>query len=351
MTDVYRPFLIESHGRDEPDNGSKSKNLDSQEASRSTTSEVEAAEVEASDPTFRFRLKTFDNWPNPQISKTTLAKAGFVYTGQDDIVQCPLCKIEGYRWVSGDNPMEDHREWSPSCPFVRRVEHDHSEGSSRSLDTCGLYGVEILPNSVPEDNKIDFKKLGIHRINGALYEDKVSYESRLATFKNWPRSLKQRPADLAEAGFYYTGVGDHVMCFYCGGGLKDWVESDDPWEQHALWFDSCMFLILKKGAEFIESVKSNKDSNLSLPSLNGEIEAKEEEASAAEPSSEKCEELNGKESEVLEKTLCKICFKNEVAVVFLPCGHIVACVDCAAALKTCPVCRKPLEASLRAFLS
>ena len=30
-------------------------------------------------------------------------------------------------------------------------------------------------------------------------------EARLATFQEWPPGLEQRPGDLAEAGFYYTG--------------------------------------------------------------------------------------------------------------------------------------------------
>lgn len=30
-------------------------------------------------------------------------------------------------------------------------------------------------------------------------------EARLATFREWPSALQQRPEELAEAGFYYTG--------------------------------------------------------------------------------------------------------------------------------------------------
>ncbi|KAJ8939446.1 hypothetical protein NQ318_023072 [Aromia moschata] len=329
--------------RNEPDNGPK--------VSIETASLEKQSELNYT--SFQDRLSTYENWPNTQVSKVSLAEAGFVYTGEDDIVRCPFCNIEGYRWVSGDNPMEDHRLWRPNCSFIRRsIEHDHSQGSNRNPDTCGLYGIEILPNSVPEDTSLNLSRLGIHKNKGPVYEDKISYESRLATFKNWPKSLKQKPADLAEAGFYYTGVGDQTLCFYCGGGLKDWEENDEPWEQHALWFSKCVYLILKKGIEFIETVKQGRDRQLSLPSTSRE-ETKEEpqQPKVTEALSEKCEKLNGKATEVAEKTLCKICYKNELGVVFLPCGHIVACVDCASALKTCAVCRKPLEATVRAFLS
>ncbi|KAF7384454.1 hypothetical protein HZH68_014066 [Vespula germanica] len=37
--------------------------------------------------------------------------------------------------------------------------------------------------------------------------------------------------------------------------------------------------------------------------------------------------------------VCKICYNGELGVVFLPCGHMVACVDCAPEMTTCAVCR------------
>jgi hypothetical protein len=55
-----------------------------------------------------------------------------------------------------------------------------------------------------------------------------------------------------------TGAGDRVICFQCGGGLKDWAENDKPWEEHAKWFSKCPYLMLKKGADFISNATKNK---------------------------------------------------------------------------------------------
>jgi len=298
------------------------------------------------------RLKSFTNWPNKDIAKEVLAKAGFYYKNCNDIVQCPFCHIEGYQWVAGDNPMEDHRVWSPNCPFVMNsVEHGNNSPNSprRNVDTCGLYGVEILPNSVPEDEQeIHLEKLGIQKNKGPAYPEKFSVDSRLTSFAAWPKSIKQTPHVLAEAGFFYVGVGDQTLCFHCGGGLKDWEENDDPWEEHALWFPKCPYLFLKKGPEYIEQVKQKKDPRAPLAQSPSSSKAKE--SSETEQLGVKSE-TSSEEKDRDEKTLCKICYKNEVGVVFLPCGHIVACVECSAALKTCAVCRKPLEATVRAFLS
>ena len=32
------------------------------------------------------------------------------------------------------------------------------------------------------------------------------------------------------------GSDDRKFCFYCGGGLKDWLRIDDPWKEQAAWF-------------------------------------------------------------------------------------------------------------------
>jgi len=29
------------------------------------------------------------------------------------------------------------------------------------------------------------------------------------------------------------GSQNRTVCFHCGGGLKDWLPTDDPWKEHA----------------------------------------------------------------------------------------------------------------------
>ena len=35
---------------------------------------------------------------------------------------------------------------------------------------------------------------------------------------------------------------DYVRCPFCGGGLRNWDRSDDPWVEHAKWFGNCSFI-------------------------------------------------------------------------------------------------------------
>lgn len=38
-------------------------------------------------------------------------------------------------------------------------------------------------------------------------------------------------------------------------------------------------------------------------------------------------------------TLCKVCYKNEISVVLLPCKHVHSCYKCATKRNDCPECK------------
>ena len=69
-------------------------------------------------------------------------------------------------------------------------------------------------------------------------------------------------------------------------------------------------------------------------------------------STECLDELKTAENKSVDDArVCKICYNNELGVVFLPCGHMVACVKCAPGMTSCAVCRKAVTATVRAFFS
>ena len=66
------------------------------------------------------RYSTFESWPiSHYIKPYDLAKAGFVYTGYSDKVECVKCKIVLNKFEIDDIPMLEHTRWSPKCPLVR----------------------------------------------------------------------------------------------------------------------------------------------------------------------------------------------------------------------------------------
>ena len=71
---------------------------------------------------------------------------------------------------------------------------------------------------------------------------KSYYSDRIKTFDKWPKQIQQIPEELAQAGFYYTNIGDKVKCFYCGLILYNWEKGDDVFVEHRRHCNTCKFM-------------------------------------------------------------------------------------------------------------
>ncbi|AKR17350.1 IAP-3 [Urbanus proteus nucleopolyhedrovirus] len=259
------------------------------------------------------RLKTFVNWTSDCVTPEALAKNGFYYLGVGDETRCAFCKVEIMRWQHGDDPMLDHKKFAPQCKFAYN-----------GYDTCGMFD---LSNVAKQQNA--FKPINTEYRN---------ISTRLKSFDDWPKSLQQKPTQLAEAGFFYSGRGDKVVCFYCDGGLKDWETDDDPWHMHARWFPNCQYVKLIKGKDYVQNVITEacviKNNTLvqTQPKIGNNIFSKAS-SNAVE----------------VESNLCKICYERERNVCFVPCGHAIACGICACSFKNCPLCRDNIVNILKIY--
>jgi baculoviral IAP repeat-containing protein 7/8 len=286
--------------------------------------------------------------------------------------------------------LTDHIRWSPSCNLIRRNPTTNVPINAELLNqklppapSPDVFGVRRM-NTVSEGAIENIGEDDIHMYQHQLFEqgglDAVSSGSsasrvainkpehpefsveakRLESFADWPKTMRQKPQSLSDAGFYYTGKGDKVCCFSCGGGLKDWEENDDPWEQHGMWYGKCEYLKLMKGQEFIDQMSSKKEDmmkNITPNQTNEPCSSQRSQKSLSESSSssvEKLQELSDKsdeEEDKKESKLCKICYSNEYNTIFLPCGHVIACAKCASSVDKCPACRQPFENVMRVYFS
>ncbi|XP_078322302.1 baculoviral IAP repeat-containing protein 8-like [Crassostrea virginica] len=277
-----------------------------------------------------------------------------------------------------------------------------SQGNDRAKTIATEYGITV---STPKHHQYAIK------------------EVRRGTFKNWPSHITQKPDELAEAGFFYTGKSDVVVCFYCGQGLHEWDVEDEPWGEHARWSPDCPFLLNIKGPEFVrlEQMKdtdpvqyvSKKTSavqvvenrpqtqtkvsdidtwnNPAVESLLQNGYSKESVRKAIyvlrrkrgdnvtlsaeellsiifniEEGTEVCDDLSElekeepndnpndlvrKENEELRKSIyCRKCSTKVVSMVFLPCGHLCTCTDCAPSVKYCLLCEKFIKGTVRTYM-
>lgn len=226
---------------------------------------------------------------------------------------------------------------------------------------------------------------------------------RLESFDNWPIQHITKKDDLAAAGLVYTGVGDSVRCYFCGGGLRGWEKSDIPMEEHAKWYPRCQYISITKGPEYSndltkETVSASKpitvDDPLSSvaaqsclfvgfekklvkkaieiylvnfkkkdftgkelceicleledePDTTGD--SKEESSSSEDELS--LETLIEENDRLNEKFCCKICLDRPADTIILACGHMPACEICSYALVKCPICRGAIKSRFKVHFS
>ncbi|NXW76244.1 BIR7B protein, partial [Hirundo rustica] len=271
------------------------------------------------------RMRTFQQWPRTApVSARDLAEAGFYYVGPRDEVQCFCCGGVLKDWRPGDRPVAEHLNYFPSCKYLRGKDVGKQEMVSSLqgiFDAVDGQFLSVLQGIVSEDTALP---------NEPEYPEMVREEMRLSTFENWPPNSNVYPEQLARAGFFYTGQGDVVRCFYCDGGVRSWSVGDDPWREHAKWYPECEFLLHSRGREFVSSVQATFSTTLLAPSqLSTEEQLRR----------------------LQEERTCKVCMDKDVSVVFVPCGHLVACEECALNLRLCPICRAVIRGSVRAFMS
>ena len=60
------------------------------------------------------------------------------------------------------------------------------------------------------------------------------------------------------SSLFIAGISDHVTCYHCGFGLRNWEEEDQPWIEHARWYPACLYVRVIKGEGFIERVRRER---------------------------------------------------------------------------------------------
>ncbi|XP_076840713.1 baculoviral IAP repeat-containing protein 7 isoform X2 [Brachyhypopomus gauderio] len=377
------------------------------------------------------RLRTFQNWPRyAPVTPSDLARAGFYFLEYEDTVQCFCCHGILRQWVQGDSPLGEHKRHFPTCGFVlgRNVGNvPRPHGSSDSVDGQILSQLQRMT----VDEQITTGQ--------AVHPEMESEDTRLTTFQNWPRGALVQPDTLVQAGFFYTGHGDNVTCFFCDGGLRNWEPGDDPWQEHAKWFPRCEFLLQARGQEYVNTIHQsylggrnqtstagnitpnhevlNRESGVAAATSSPVVEAalqmgfqralveslvqsrylltghqytsvsdlvadvlqaeqeeeEEEEGQGSElstgpvvrqggtggmttqaPAGDKVQGTLSTEEQLRqlqEERTCKVCLDKQVSMVFIPCGHLVVCADCASSLHHCPICRAAIRGSVRTFMS
>ncbi|CAF3814968.1 unnamed protein product [Rotaria sp. Silwood1] len=334
------------------------------------------------------RLRSFSNWPHFVPSSEVMSSSGWFYCNVNDRVICIYCKIICHKWINTDNPYEVHARLAPKCPFVLSILSTSTEPPP--LVTHNLHG-EFQPR----------------------HPTMCEIRRRQETFNNnnnnnrWTQTSPS-VNDLVQAGFFYSGIGNTVSCFYCGGSLHHWGVNDNPKIEHARWFPNCLYakhlcgdhlhskIQMRKKRLAIEKDNIDKDTimrlvnaRLDLPIvqclrkqyrfsiirkcfeeqwknnhddfssnddlimacfiLQKQYDICQEKSTKLIIPSQNQMSINQFKKSQIKFDECIICFTEEKQLACMPCGHLCACVLCGYALRTCPICRQQIRSFVRIY--
>uniref|UniRef100_A0A665UD34 Baculoviral IAP repeat containing 2 n=1 Tax=Echeneis naucrates TaxID=173247 RepID=A0A665UD34_ECHNA len=333
------------------------------------------------------RLLTFVKWPSRiPVRPDQLAKAGFYYVGRNDDVKCFCCDGGLRCWESGDDPWVEHAKWFPRCEYLlqekgqefvhqiqarfpRLFEQLLTNGDRSSREFVDPPVVHLGPG---EERSEDAIMMNTPVIKSALEMGfdrslvKQTVQSKILTSGENYRTVQELVSDLLSAedqkreeeremlaeamasdGFTFVKrhqaaliqrlksvepVLDHlreqnVLSSEEYGGLQAQTSAQ---QQTARLIE----LILTKGnaaAEVFRNWIQKNDVHLLRDLMDLPME----------------EQLR----RLQEERTCKVCMDKEVNIVFIPCGHLVVCKECAPSLRKCPICRGLVKGTVRTFLS
>lgn len=345
------------------------------------------------------RLKTFVNWPaRIPVTPKKLSEAGFYYVGRNDDVKCFCCDGGLRCWESGDDPWVEHAKWFPRCEYLL-----HVKGQSFVTDIQDRYPhlLDQLLSSSEQNSEAQYPP--IIRLGNENSQDDDVYMNTTVVQNvlqmGFNRTLVKETvmSKILTSGENYKETEDLLNDLLCAQKEQTEEDRDRQIEQSssdeitlirksrltlsqrmtnclpiledlftaevlssteydavkqkmpvALQAQELIEIALIKGRIAIEAFK--KSLNKHDPGLHRELFLEQ---------TLKCQTSDGYSDLPMEEQLrrlqeertCKICMDQEVSIVFIPCGHLVVCKDCAPSLRKCPICRGIIKGTVRTFLS
>ncbi|KAI5266455.1 baculoviral IAP repeat-containing protein 2 [Manis pentadactyla] len=346
------------------------------------------------------RLRTFVCWPSSvPVQPEQLASAGFYYVGRNDDVKCFCCDGGLRCWESGDDPWVEHAKWFPRCEFLIRMKGQEFVDEIQARYPHLLEQL-LATSDAPGDENVDPP---IHFGPGeSSSEDAVMMNTpvvKAALEMGFSRSLVKQTVQhkILTTGENYKTVNDVVSALLNAEVEKREEEKERQTEEMAsddlslirrnrmALFQqlTCVLPILDnllkanvinkqehdiikqktqiplQARELIDTilVKGNAAANIFKTCLK-EIDSALYENLFVEKNMKyiPTEDVSGLSLEeqlrrLQEERTCKVCMDKEVSIVFIPCGHLVVCQECAPSLRKCPICRGIIKGTVRTFLS
>jgi len=284
------------------------------------------------------RVSTFrSRWQASRVraSPKQLAESGLYFLGERDRLKCWYCNGGLQNWEFNDDPWFEHAKWFPTCDFLLQMKgpdyvHDVARrfpNLRRPVIRSTVRRQVLSGLNVNDSDRSGFSSSrpssGNRSSGAALKVIDPREELKILNRRTADEMLKASELVSAaeEMGFRKAQVKAAFMRKLQSGNkesFRDFAELLD-------------FIV-----SFCEDVSSDDD----------------DEENAESPSPSRSSLTATEEVRRLEKEKrCKLCNERDVEVVFLPCGHLVSCVQCSKNTSQCPLCKVFISQKVRTYAS
>ncbi|CAF1118142.1 unnamed protein product [Rotaria sordida] len=338
------------------------------------------------------RTASFATWPSDNLpSVDDLVRAGFFYTGTKSIVTCFYCNGSLQNWGPNDNPMIEHARWFPHCAYAKqlcgvdlyrkiqeskRAQQERARGneSKEKVSTIGTTGGSTTANSrqllIPDESTLS--RLVAARLDLPISQSLLNKNFKLSIIKRcWEDQLRLKQDD------FVSDSDLHVACII----LQKQIEHIDGKKENII-IPSVKMKKIREEAETLARQQTAPIQTVSVPTQSAPTTSSNipdvemtissqsttnESTSSIDSSSQETITVNQEETKVTKPTTsitssqnqtsdsspanpCVLCLTEEKRLACIPCGHLATCVPCGHSLRSCPICRREIEAFVRIYI-
>ncbi|UJR32812.1 hypothetical protein I4U23_020274 [Adineta vaga] len=305
------------------------------------------------------RRETFSIWDEELMpSADDLVKAGFFYTGTKSAVICFYCNGSLQNWKKNDNPLIEHVKWYPHCLYAKQLagcelydkirrEQNSREEVTNSLMSTNSSTTNNMKLYIPDEGTLS--RLVAARIDLPISQQLLKQNFKQSVIKRcWEDQLRLKQDDfISDCDLYIACIilqkqiehinGDKTKIIIPSIKIKE-IENNEQSNTQVL---QQLPLPTSSSSTSILSNTSNQTSATSENSSMQSVTSTNESSTTEDTMLETTNAVNNP---------CISCNKEEKRLACIPCGHLALCVSCSRTHRTCPTCRRSIEAFVRIYI-
>ncbi|XP_056015256.1 uncharacterized protein LOC125677307 [Ostrea edulis] len=315
------------------------------------------------------RISSYTDWPAAMTqTPRDMSLAGFFYAGYGDYTRCFFCGGGLRNWEAGDDPWVEHARWFSKCAFVRQnrgqqfidlvLKRAAEVEEQRQLEETGETQTNIQTGdpatTQTKEDKI-MKSAAVRSIKDMGYDDET-IKAAISTIKSrLPRGKHKVSAqEILEVIFEMSDSRRATETSNNqSSGLVDQSETvNERASSNPNQSDTATERINQSDTT-TERINQSTNEEAAFREASNTGDCNLEEAatnSLPNPTFDELTSLRHENTSLKDQILCKICMEKNVSIAFLPCGHLACCVDCAPAMRKCPICREFVRGTVKTFL-